>query len=126
VEGTKQQAKQTSKQEIDIIPEMDELQKGCYVNKDGVPLGTSLDETAPHIENDSDTSIDITMIHDGGEKIRLTCQNASDYIGYDIEFKSRGNILVTKIQGVTKTCVKIDHTDLNNCLTLSRKIYVIV
>ena len=60
------------------------------------------------------------------EKIRLTGQNATYYIGYDIEFKSRGNILVKKILGVTKTCVKIDHPDLNNCLTLSRKIHVIV
>jgi len=89
VEETQQPSKATSKLDIDIMSEMDELQK-------------------------------VT------EKIRLTGQNATYYIGYDIEFKSRGNILVKKILGVTKTCVKIDHPDLNNCLTLSRKIHVIV
>mgnify|MGYP001257497562 FL=1 len=108
------------------MSEMDKLQKGCYVNKDGVPLDTSLDETATHFEEESYTDIDKPMSHDGAEKIRLTTQNATYYIGYDIEFKSRGNILVKKILGVTKTCVKIDHPDLNNCLTLSRKIHVIV
>ncbi len=59
--------------------------------------------------------------------IRLTQENVSKYMGYEILFKSRGNHLVKKIIGINKSSVKIDHPDLNNQLEIvSRKIYIII
>ena len=59
--------------------------------------------------------------------IRLTQENVSKYIGYEILFKTRGNHLVKKILGVKNTSVKIDHPDLNNHLQIvSRKVYVLI
>ena len=59
--------------------------------------------------------------------IRLTPENSSQFIGHEILFKTRGNHIVKKILGVTDTCVKIDHPDLNDCLqVVSRKVYVLV
>ena len=58
--------------------------------------------------------------------IRLTIQNASKYIGREILFKTRGSNIIKIILGVTDTSVKIDHPDLNNHITLSRKIHVLV
>lgn len=45
--------------------------------------------------------------------IRLTQENVSKYIGYEILFKTRGNHLVKKIISVNNTSVKIDHPDLH-------------
>ena len=61
------------------------------------------------------------------EFIRLTRENVSKYIGYEILFKSRGIHLVKKILSVNNTSVKIDHPDLNNQLEIiSRKVYVLI
>lgn len=59
--------------------------------------------------------------------IRLNPQNAKNYIGYEILFKTRGNHLVKKILGVTNTSVKINHPDLHNQLEIvSRKVFVFI
>ena len=59
--------------------------------------------------------------------VRLTQQNASKYIGYEILFKTRGIHIVKKILGINNTSVKIDHSDLRNQLQIvSRKVYVLI
>ncbi len=59
--------------------------------------------------------------------IRLTPENASNYIGYEILFKSRGIHIVKKIISVSRTSVRIDHPDLHNSLQIiSRKVYVLI
>jgi len=61
------------------------------------------------------------------ELVRLTPQNASGYIGYEILFKTRGFHIVKKILGVNNTSVKIDHPDLHNQLQIiSRKVFVLI
>ena len=61
------------------------------------------------------------------ELVRLTQENASKYIGYDILFKTRGIRIVKKILGINNTSVKIDHPDLHNQLQIvSRKVYVLI
>ena len=61
------------------------------------------------------------------ELVRLTSRNAHNYIGKNILFKTRDQFIVKRILGATKTCVRIDHPDLNNCLeTISRRIFVIL
>ena len=62
------------------------------------------------------------------ELVRLTGENASKYIGYEILFKTRGIHIVKKILSVSRTSVKIDHPDLHNQLgiTSGRKIYVLI
>ena len=61
------------------------------------------------------------------ELVRLIPQNAYNYIGYEILFKTRGNYIVKKIFGINNTSVKIDHHDLHNQLQIvSRKVFVIV
>jgi len=58
--------------------------------------------------------------------VKLTSENACQYIGYNILFKSRDNYIVRKIISVTSITVKIDYPELNNSLTLTRKIHVII
>ena len=58
--------------------------------------------------------------------IRLTMENAYEYIGHEIVFKSRGILIKKRILGVTDTAVKIDHPDLNNLLVVSRKVHVLL
>ena len=61
------------------------------------------------------------------EFVRLTPQNASRYIGYEILFKTRGVHIVKKILDFKNTAVKINHPDLHNQLQIvSRRIYVII
>ena len=61
------------------------------------------------------------------ELVRLTQKNVSEYIGYEILFKTRGKHEVKKILGINNTSVKIDHPDLHNQLQIvSRKVFVIV
>ena len=60
--------------------------------------------------------------------IRLTSNNASQYIGHEIIFKTRGNNhVIRRIIGVSPTgkTVYIEYPDLNNNLVISRKIDVI-
>jgi hypothetical protein len=61
--------------------------------------------------------------------IQLTPENASQYIGCDILFKSRKQHVVKKILGVSETgkSIQIDHPDLKDNLQLvTRKVYVII
>lgn len=58
--------------------------------------------------------------------VRLTPENASKYIGYEILFKTRGSHIVKKIIGVNNSSVKIDHPDLKDQIVFSRQIYVII
>ncbi len=61
------------------------------------------------------------------ELVRLTPQNASRYIGYEILFKTRGVHIVKKILDFKNTSVKIDHLDLHNQLEIiSRKVFVLI
>ena len=63
------------------------------------------------------------------ELVRLTKDNADQYIGYEILFNTRGNHIVKTIKDISKTkkTVKIEHPDLNNCLEIiSRKVYVLI
>jgi len=58
--------------------------------------------------------------------VRLTSENASRYIGKQIQFTSRGKLQTKTILRVTPTSVRIDHPDLNNNVHFGRKIMVIV
>ena len=60
------------------------------------------------------------------QEVRLTPQNASNYIGYDIRFKSRGSFIEKKILGINNSSVKIDHPDLKNSLSWNRRMYVLI
>jgi len=61
------------------------------------------------------------------ELVRLTQENVSKYIGYEILFKTRDKHIVKKILGINKTSVKIDHHDLHNQIQIvSRKVYVLI
>ena len=74
-------------------------------------------------------SLDNTV--DKREKItlvKLTPENAIQYIGYPILFKTRGEYTVKKILSVSKTrqSIKIEEPDLHNSLKIvNRNIYVI-
>ena len=59
------------------------------------------------------------------EFIRLNHENAYKYIGYEIIFKTRGIHIVKKIISINKNSIKIDHPDLNNQLSIRRKIFVL-
>ena len=61
--------------------------------------------------------------------VKLTPENAQQYTGYNILFKTRKQYIVKKIVGVSKTgkSISIEHPDLNNSLEItSRQVYVIV
>ena len=61
-------------------------------------------------------------------QIRLTPENAAQYIGREIVFKTRGNRITKKILGVSNTgkSIKIDHPDLNNSLEIVSRIVHVV
>ncbi len=61
-------------------------------------------------------------------QIRLTPENAAQYIGREIVFKTRGNQITKKILGVSNTgkSIKIDHPDLNNSLEIVSRIVHVV
>jgi hypothetical protein len=61
--------------------------------------------------------------------IRLTPENAFQYIGYEILFKTRDNHIIKRIISVSNSgnSIKIDHPDLQNSLQLvTRNVYVIL
>ena len=61
--------------------------------------------------------------------VRLTPENVSKYIGYQIRFKTRSNYVIKKIisASITGKSIKIDHPDLKNSLEIvSRQVYVIL
>jgi len=60
--------------------------------------------------------------------IKLTPENASQYIGCEVIFKTRKQHVVKKILGVSDTgkSIQIDHLDLkDNLQIVTRKVYVI-
>ena len=60
--------------------------------------------------------------------IKLTPENASQYIGCEVMFKTRKQYVVKKILGVSDTgkSIQIDHPDLkDNLQIVTRKVYVI-
>ena len=61
--------------------------------------------------------------------IRLTPNNVSQYIGYEIIFKSRSNHIVKRIINTSNggKTITIDHPDLqNNLQIVSRNVYIIL
>lgn len=59
--------------------------------------------------------------------IKLTPQNATQYIGYTIVFKTRGEYITKKILKTNKKTIKIDHSELkNNLQIITRNINVII
>jgi len=63
------------------------------------------------------------------EFIKLTPDNAYQYVGSDIIFKTRNEHIIKKILGVSDTSktIYIDHPDLNNTLQIvTRNVYVII
>jgi len=63
------------------------------------------------------------------DTILLTSDNATQYIGREIVFKTRNNHIVKRILGVSKTgkSIHIEHPDLQNSLEIvKRKVYVIL
>jgi hypothetical protein len=62
-------------------------------------------------------------------QVQLTKDNAKQYIGYNIKFRTRGEFITKKILGVSETgkSIKIDHQDLNNSLEIvNRNVFVIL
>ena len=60
--------------------------------------------------------------------IRLTPENSSGYVGFEIVFNTRGNNILKKINRVSETgkTLYIDHLDLrNNLQIVGRKVYAI-
>ena len=61
--------------------------------------------------------------------VKLTPANASQYIGHQIQFKTRKTTITKTILRVSETgkTIYIDHPDLNNCLEIvSRNVSVIL
>lgn len=61
--------------------------------------------------------------------VKLTPDNASQYIGHQIQFKTRKTTITKTILRVSETgkTIYIDHPDLNNCLEIvSRNVSVIL
>jgi DNA-directed RNA polymerase subunit F len=60
--------------------------------------------------------------------VRLTPENAKQYIGHMILFRTRNQEITKKIIGISPSgrTIQIDHADLKNNLEIvSRKVYVI-
>ena len=61
--------------------------------------------------------------------LKLTPANAHQYVGHEIQFKTRGTTITKRILGVSDTgmSIVIDHPDLKNCLQIvTRNVYVII
>ena len=61
--------------------------------------------------------------------VKLTPANAHQYIGYEIQFNTRGGQMVKRILGVSESgkTIIINHPDLKNCLEIvSRNVYVLL
>tara|TARA_Y100000022_G_scaffold183793_1_gene178280 strand:+ start:517 stop:705 length:189 start_codon:yes stop_codon:yes gene_type:complete len=57
--------------------------------------------------------------------VRLTKENANNYIGCEILFKTKGEHIVKKILSVNNNGIKIDYQNLQNQLNFNRKIFVL-
>lgn len=72
-------------------------------------------------------NIDIKTLCEKSSFVRLTTENATMYIGYNILFASKNGLFSRKILDVSNTSIKIDFPDLHNTLQLiSRNIFVLV
>ena len=63
------------------------------------------------------------------ETTRLTIGNVGHYMGSDVIFKTRGNHIVKRIMGVSKSgkAIVVEHPDLHNRVNIAtRNIYVIL
>ena len=72
---------------------------------------------------------DKSQVYSREDLIKLTPENASKYLGYNILFGSRNQYITKKILAVSKTgkSIQIEHPDLKNSLEIvSRKVYVIL
>lgn len=60
--------------------------------------------------------------------IRLTQENASQYVGYSILFNSRGKLQYSRILGISDTgrSLRIQYEDLGGTLGIKRKIYAVI
>lgn len=59
--------------------------------------------------------------------VRLTKDNCSQYLGYEILFKTRNKYIIKTILAINKCSVKIKHPDLNNNVEfVSRKVFVLI
>lgn len=58
--------------------------------------------------------------------VRLTKENANNYLGYQIIYKSRHEYKINIIDKIINSGIKIKNIDLNNTLVFSREIYVII
>jgi len=58
--------------------------------------------------------------------VRLTKENANNYLGYQIIYKSRYEYKINIIDKIINSGIKIKNIDLNNTLVFSREIYVII
>lgn len=59
--------------------------------------------------------------------VKLTPENAPQYIGCEIIFKTRGFHIIKRIINASNTSVQIDHPDLKNSLQiLTRNIFVVI
>lgn len=60
--------------------------------------------------------------------IRITPENANQFEGYEVVFKTRGGNAITRIERVSPQgrTIYVDHPDLKNNLEIvSRRVYVI-
>jgi hypothetical protein len=107
----------------------------CYLiqyDSGHADTGNDLAETHPSpavfakiIKNLADKS----QVYSREDLIKLTPENASKYLGYNILFGSRNQYITKKILAVSKTgkSIQIEHPDLKNSLEIvSRKVYVIL
>jgi hypothetical protein len=62
-----------------------------------------------------------------GNTVRLTRENASEYIGYQVKFKRRGGEEVIRtILYVTNSGVHIEYPELGDNIVFSRRMFVIL
>uniref|UniRef100_A0A6C0HHB3 Uncharacterized protein n=1 Tax=viral metagenome TaxID=1070528 RepID=A0A6C0HHB3_9ZZZZ len=108
---------------------LDELE--AQSPRDGGPM--TLDEletcSSPRDGPMTIDELDTSESKEETQLVRLTPGNVSQYIGYEIMFKSRGKNVVSRIISVSSglKTIKIDYPDLQNNLEIvSRKIYVVV
>lgn len=58
---------------------------------------------------------------------KLTLENVSKYVGYQVIFKTRNSYVIKRILNIKNRCVGIDHPDLKNNLEfVSRNVYVLI
>ena len=62
-----------------------------------------------------------------GNTVRLTRENASEYIGYQVKFKRRkGKEIIRTILYATNSGVHIEYPELDNNIVFSRRMFVIL